>query len=41
MFVCVLCAFFLFLPNKKVNEDLSSDKPLHVIYTVSKLAYRI
>jgi hypothetical protein len=26
---------------KKVNEDLSLDKPLHVIYKVSKLAYRI
>jgi hypothetical protein len=24
-----------------VNEDLSLDKPLHVIYQVSKLAYRI
>jgi hypothetical protein len=28
-------------PNKKVNEDLSLNKPLHVIYKVSKLAYRI
>jgi hypothetical protein len=25
----------------KVNEDLSLDKPLHVIYKASKLAYRI
>jgi hypothetical protein len=39
MFVCVLCAFFLFLQSQvrqpadliKVNEDLSLDKPLHVI----------
>jgi hypothetical protein len=23
-------------PKKKVNEDLSLDKPLHVIYAVSK-----
>jgi hypothetical protein len=29
------------LIKKKVNEDLSLDKPLHVIYKVSKLAYRI
>jgi hypothetical protein len=37
MFVCVLCAFFLFLQSqvrqpadliKKVSEDLSLDKPL-------------
>jgi hypothetical protein len=26
---------------EKINEDLSLDKPLQVIYTVSKLAYRI
>jgi hypothetical protein len=26
-------------PKKKVNEDLSLDKPLQVIYIVSKLAY--
>jgi hypothetical protein len=26
---------------KKVNEDLSLDKPLHVIQNRSKLAYRI
>jgi hypothetical protein len=50
MLVCVLCAFLLFLQSqvtqpadliKKVSEDLSLDKPLHVIYKVSKLAYRI
>jgi hypothetical protein len=50
MFVYVLCAFFLFLHNlkwdsqptkEKVYEDLSLDKTLHVIYKVSKLAYRI
>jgi hypothetical protein len=50
MFMYVLCAFILFLhslerdsqPTKeKVNEDLSLDKPLHVIYKVSKLAHRI
>jgi hypothetical protein len=46
MFVCVLCAFFLFLQSQvrqpaDLNEDLSLDKPLHVIYKVSKLAYRI
>jgi hypothetical protein len=28
-------------PKKKVNEDLPLDKPLQVVYTVSKLAYRI
>jgi hypothetical protein len=27
--------------SNKFNEDLSLDKPLHVIYKVSKLAYRI
>jgi hypothetical protein len=27
--------------KNKVNEDLSLDKPLQVIYIVSKLAYRI
>jgi hypothetical protein len=26
---------------EKVNEDLSLDKPLQVIYRISKLAYRI
>jgi hypothetical protein len=30
----------LFRPQK-ANEDLSLDKPLHVMYNVSKLAYRI
>jgi hypothetical protein len=49
--LCVFCVrFFCFYivsnktasrPNKKVNEELSLDKPLHVIYKVSKLAYRI
>jgi hypothetical protein len=49
--LCVFCVrFFCFYivssetasrPNKKVNEDLSLDKSLHVIYKVSKLAYRI
>jgi hypothetical protein len=49
--LCVFCVRFLCFyivssetvswPNKKVNEDLSLDKPLHVIYKVSKLAYRI
>jgi hypothetical protein len=29
------------LANKKVNEDLFLDKPLHVIQNHSKLAYRI
>jgi hypothetical protein len=29
------------LIKKKVNEDLSLDKPLLVIYKISKLAYRI
>jgi hypothetical protein len=28
-------------PKKSFNEGLSLDKPLQVIYTVSKLAYRI
>jgi hypothetical protein len=28
-------------PNKRFNENLSLDKPLHVIYKVNKLAYRI
>jgi hypothetical protein len=51
MDVCVFCVrFFCFYivssetasrPNKNINEDLSLDKPLHVIYKVSKLAYRI
>jgi hypothetical protein len=49
--LCVFCVrFFCFYivwnetasrPNKKVNEDLSLDKPLHVTYKVSKWAYRI
>jgi hypothetical protein len=47
--VCSVCVFSVSTvlgetasrPNKKVNEDLSLDKPLHVIYKVSKLAYRI
>jgi hypothetical protein len=32
---------FVNVTEQKVNEDLSLDKPLHVIYKVSKLAYRI
>jgi hypothetical protein len=47
--VCSVCVFSVSTvssetasrPNKKVNEVLSLDKPLHVIYKVSKLAYRI
>jgi hypothetical protein len=51
MFVCVcsVCVFSVSTvsietasrPNERFNDDLSSDKPLHVIYKVSKLAYRI
>jgi hypothetical protein len=52
MFVCVLCAFFLCLyivssetasrPNKKrLMRTYHWISPLHVIWTVSKLAYRI
>jgi hypothetical protein len=46
----VFCAFFLFLHSlkwdsqptyEKLNEVLSLDKPLHVIYKFSKWAYRI
>jgi hypothetical protein len=45
--VCVLCEFILCLPHveagkdtstvirKKVNEDLSLDKPLRVIYRIT------
>jgi hypothetical protein len=47
--VCSVCVFSVSAvssetasrPNKRFNEDLSLDKPLHVIYKVSKLAYRI
>jgi hypothetical protein len=44
MFVCVFSVSTVSSetasrPNKQVSEDLSLDKPLHVIYKVSKLAY--
>jgi hypothetical protein len=47
--VCSVCVFSVSTvssetasrPNKRFHEDLSLDKPLHVIYKVSKLAYRI